>query len=143
VFVSDVDDDGLRDGTDACPRDPLNNVAGGCRRSTASAMVVDQLLAMSNLATASMNGDYHVTATFTNTSQTSIRNPFFVVSELSGGNLLKNADGGPGGVGATLSPDVGNGVLEAGESTAVTFVIKLATRNRFRFLVTVRGDAQP
>jgi hypothetical protein len=44
---------------------------------------------------------------------------------------------------ARLSPDVGNGVLEVGESTTVTFVIKLATRNRFRFLGTVGATLCP
>ena len=39
------------------------------------------------------------------------------------GNVLQNADGGPRGVGATLTPDVGDGILSPGESMTVTFVI--------------------
>lgn len=52
-------------------------------------------------------GTFTITATFTNTSSTFIGNPFFQVTELSHRNLLLNADAGPGGAGATLTPDVG------------------------------------
>jgi hypothetical protein len=38
-----------------------------------------------------------------------IRNPFIEVSELAGGNALKNADEGFGGVGARLTLDVEEG----------------------------------
>jgi hypothetical protein len=51
-----------------------------------------------------------------------------------------NGDAGAGGVGATLSPDVGDGILSPGESMTVRFVIQLETREPFRFLVTIRGD---
>jgi hypothetical protein len=66
--------------------------------------------------------------------------PFFDVGELSGGNRLENADEGPGGEGATLTPDVVDGVLSPGESVTVTFVIRLMTFDRFRFFVRVRGE---
>ena len=49
-------------------------------------------------------GTFTITATFTNTSTTPLHFPFFGVSKLSGGNLLLNADGSPGGVGATATP---------------------------------------
>jgi hypothetical protein len=32
VLVSDLDGDGVRDALDPCPSDPLNNVAGNCKR---------------------------------------------------------------------------------------------------------------
>jgi hypothetical protein len=56
-------------------------------------------------------GTFTVTATFTNTSNTPLRFPFFSVSALSGGNLVLNADGAPGGVGATVTPEVEGDVL--------------------------------
>ena len=86
-------------------------------------------------------GTFTITATFTNKSSSPhILNPFFKVAELSGGNLLLNADGGAGGVGATLTPDVGDdGVLSPAESFTVDFVIGLQTRNRFRFFVDLLG----
>jgi FG-GAP repeat protein len=34
IYASDIDHDGTRDGADLCPRDPLNNVAGGCQRAS-------------------------------------------------------------------------------------------------------------
>jgi hypothetical protein len=63
--------------------------------------------------------------------------------ELTGGNVLVNSDAGPGGVGATLSPDVGDGILSPGESTTVAFVIGLATREAFQFHVSMRGEVGP
>jgi hypothetical protein len=140
VFGSDIDRDGDRDALDPCPRDPLNNVAGRCRRAIGVSPVVDHLMTLATMTYASVGSDMIITASFKNTSQTTIRNPFLTVAELSGGNLLKNADGGPGGVGATLSPDVGDGVLEPGESMTVRLVIQLASRNPFRFFVHVQGD---
>ena len=81
-----------------------------------------------------------VTATFTNVSSIAIKNPFFAVSEATGAAVLINGDGPPQGVDATLSPDVGDGVLSPGESTDVTFVIRLESREPFRFFVNVRGE---
>jgi hypothetical protein len=140
VFASDVDRDGERDDLDACPRDPLNNVIGGCRRPIGSTPVVDNLMTLLSMATASVNGDLVVTARFRNTSQLVIRNPFLAVAELSGGNMLKNADGGAGGVGATFSPDVGDGLLSPGESMTVRLVVGRASPSPFRFFVHVQGD---
>jgi hypothetical protein len=141
VYVGDTDRDGIRDGADACPRDPFNNVTGACQRATAAYLLLDDLIALDDVATESRGNEFHITATFTNTSETAIGNPFFEVTALTGGNVLVNADAGPGGVGATLSPDVGDGILSPGESTTVAFVIGLATREAFQFHVSIRGEA--
>jgi hypothetical protein len=141
VFALDIDGDGVRDGIDTCPRDPLNNVEGGCTRNSAAYLVLDGLITLGDVTTETQGTEFHVTATFTNTSTTPIGNPFFEVTELTGGNLLVNADAGPGGTGATLSPDVGDGILSPGESTTTTFVIALETPEAFRFYVSVRGEA--
>ena len=99
VYVADTDRDGLRDGIDACPRDPLNNVEGGCTRTSAAYLVLDDLITLGDVATETRGDEFHITATFTNTSDTAIGNPFFEVTELTGGNLLVNADAGPSGRG--------------------------------------------
>jgi hypothetical protein len=140
VYVGDTDRDGIRDGVDACPRDPLNNEEGRCTRNGSAYLVLDNLLTLGNVATATHGNEFHITGTFTNTSDTSIGNPFFEVTDLTGDNLLLNADAGPGGLGATLSPDVGDGILSPGESTTVTCVVGLATRNAFQFHVSAKGD---
>jgi hypothetical protein len=143
VYVGDTDRDGMRDGADSCPRDPLNNIDGGCQRASAAYLVVDDLIALDDVATETRGDQFHITATFTNTSATAIGNPFFEVTELTGGDVLVNSDAGPGGVGATLSPDVGDGMFSPGESTTVAFVIGLATREAFQFHVSIRGEAGP
>jgi len=65
------------------------------------------------------------------------------VTTLSNGNLLQNADGGPAGVGATLTvPKAGNfsdGLLSPNEFVDVPFVICLKTRTAFSFFVDVLG----
>jgi glucose/arabinose dehydrogenase len=65
------------------------------------------------------------------------------VTTLTNGNLLQNADGGPAGVGATLTvPEVGSfsdGVLSPGESVDVPFIICLKNTNQFTFFVDVLG----
>jgi hypothetical protein len=102
---------------------------------------VDELITMSESVTSCCVGsDFSITATFTNVSSTPISMPFFDVVELTGGNLLQNADEGPGGDGATLTPDIGDGVLAPGESVTVTFVIRLVTLEPFRFLVRIREE---
>jgi hypothetical protein len=85
-------------------------------------------------------GTFTVTATFANTSETPLRVPFFEVTALSGGNLLLNADGVPGGVGATLTPEVGDRVLAPGETVVVDFVIGLQAQARFTFFVDLFGE---
>ena len=88
-------------------------------------------------------GSFTVTATFTNTSATALRTPFFEVTALSGGNLLLNADAGPGGGGATLTPDVGDGILAPGETVAADFVLGLQVRAPFTFVVELFGEPVP
>jgi hypothetical protein len=85
-------------------------------------------------------GTFTITATFTNTSDTPLRSPFFTVTELSGGHLLLNADEGARGVGTTLTPDVGDRVLAPGEAVPVDFVIGLQARVRFTFFVDLFGE---
>jgi hypothetical protein len=86
-------------------------------------------------------GTFFITATFTNTSAIAIRKPFFEVTELSGGNVLINASAGPGGVGATLTPDVGaDQQLTPAESMSAESRIGLQTAAPFTFLVNVMGE---
>ena len=143
VLVSDLDGDGLRDGIDSCLHDPLNNVASKCQRASAEHPILDDLIAQGDVTSETRGERQIITATFTNTSATAVKNPFFEVTELSGSNVLANADEGRGGVGATLSPDVGDGVLSAGESMTVTFRIRLRSRDPFQFFVTFHGDPVP
>jgi hypothetical protein len=143
VYVADTDRDGVRDGLDTCPRDPLNNVAGGCQRASTVHPVLDELIAQGDVTSETRGRQHIITATFTNTSDTAVRNPFFEVTELTGGNVLLNGDAGRGGIGATLSPDVGDGVLSPGESMTVTFRIRLRSFDPFQFFVRFHGDAVP
>ncbi len=85
-------------------------------------------------------GTFTVTAVFTNTGATPLRFLFFGVSQLSGGNLLLDADGGPGGVGATLTPKITGDTLAPGAEVTATFVIGLQQRTRFNFFVNVFAE---
>jgi hypothetical protein len=88
-------------------------------------------------------GTFTITGTFRNISADDLFDLVFEVQSLTGGNVLCNADGGPGGVGSTHTvPLVGgfnDGKLAPGESVDVAFQIGLATRNRFTFLVDALG----
>jgi hypothetical protein len=68
------------------------------------------------------------------------------VATLTNGNLLQNADDGPGGVGATLAvPQVGkyaDGILSPQEAVDVPFVICLKTKTGFTLVVDVLGVRQ-
>ena len=88
-------------------------------------------------------GTFTITATFTNTSNTPLRFPFFTVTEFSGSNLVLNADEGVQGVGATVTPEVGDNLLAPGETVAVDFVIGLHARERFTFFVDLFGEPLP
>jgi hypothetical protein len=143
VLVSDLDGDGVRDGLDPCPRDPFNNAAGSCKRASEAHPILDDLITQDDVTTETQDGRQFITATFTNTSTTAVKNPFFEVTELTGRNVLLNADEGRGRVGATLSPDVGDGVLSPGESMTVTFRIRLRTQNPFQFFFAFHGDPLP
>jgi hypothetical protein len=85
-------------------------------------------------------GTFTITATFTNTSDTALRFPFFTVTELSGDNVVLNADEGTQGVGATVTPAGGDRVLAPGEAVTVDFVIGLHAREPFTFLVNLFGE---
>jgi hypothetical protein len=87
-------------------------------------------------------GTFTITATFTNTSNTPLRFPFFTVTELSGVNLVLNADEEVQGVGATVTPEVEDDVIAPGE-TVVDFVIGLQARKHFPFLVDLFGEPVP
>ncbi len=119
---------------------------------TGQAHVVNDLVALSSLTKACSRtavaggpaGTCVFQARFTNTSSTPINAPFFQVTQLSGGNLLLNADGGPGGVGATLTPDVGaDRVLTPGETFTTEFDIGLQAWAAFTFFVDLWGVTGP
>ena len=91
------------------------------------------------------SGVYTITAVFQNKNDSpAVENLFFEVVTLTNGNLLLNADGGPGGVGAQLSipaTDLGpDGVLSPGESFTVAFVIGLQQLSAFDFFVNAFGQ---
>jgi parallel beta helix pectate lyase-like protein len=89
-------------------------------------------------------GTYSIRAMFTNASANVIVDPVFQVKDLSGGNLLLNADGSPGGVGARLTPNVGTDhLLSPGESFSVEFVIGLQAKKPFTFFVNLLGLPKP
>jgi hypothetical protein len=88
-------------------------------------------------------GTFTITATFANTSDATLHVPFFLVTELSGDNLVLNAEEGVQGVGATM-PLVGEGeILAPGETVTVEFVIGLQERAPFRFFVDLFGEPLP
>src|SRR5262249_27163444 len=89
-------------------------------------------------------GTFTIVASFTNTSAMQIGADLFVVTELTNGNLLLNADGGPGGAGARLTPDVGaDGVLLPGEAFTAKFNIGLQRKAAFTFFVDLLGVPGP
>ena len=105
------------------------------------AQVVNSLVSLSVNST-SCCGDpaapaFTITATLTNTSTDRLMNVFIEVTELTGGNLLRTADGMPGGPGATTT--VPSLLFRPGDTATVTFEIALAERGPFTFLVNVRG----
>ena len=134
---------GNGDGTVACdvgafefgaiPPETVNNLVS---------LASDPMTSFSAIPTANgPAGTFFITAKFTNTSNIPLRKPFFQVVEISGGNVLINADLGPGGVGATLTPDVGpDQLLTPGESVTTEFRIGMQTLNPFTFLVDVMGE---
>jgi hypothetical protein len=81
----------------------------------------------------------------TNISSATIGNLFFRVTELTGGNVLLNADGGPGGEGATLTvpPQAlgSDGLLQPNESFTVQFRIGLQQFQEFSLAIEAFGLA--
>jgi hypothetical protein len=111
--------------------------------------VVNDLVAVGNLTTdfdpspvpGGPAGTFRIAAEFINTSNQAIVNPFAEVVELSGGNLLLNADGGAGGVGARLTSSNGSSTsIEAGTSSTFEFLIGLRQQEPFTFLVNMLGE---
>lgn len=88
-------------------------------------------------------GVFTINATFENISSTELEDLTFVVTQLTGGNLLLNADGGPDGVGArksVLPAALGSdGILSPNEEFDEVFEIGLQQQQRFTFLVDVYG----
>jgi hypothetical protein len=90
-------------------------------------------------------GVFTFSSTYKNKSATTLKDLFFKVKTLSGDNLLLNADGGPGGVGAVISvPAVAlgdNGTLEPGESFRIDFKIQYFSNRRERLKPHLEGYA--
>jgi uncharacterized delta-60 repeat protein len=89
-------------------------------------------------------GTFSFDARLTDISASSLSNLVVQVTELTNGNLLQNADGGPGGVGAqiTVPQQEGftDGVLSPDEFVEVPFVICVTAQAPFTFVVDVLGD---
>ncbi|GJQ59124.1 MAG: hypothetical protein D8M57_04885 [Candidatus Scalindua sp. AMX11] len=87
-------------------------------------------------------GTFLIRSRFGNSSFRTIHNIFFEVIELSEGNVLLNADGGPGGVGSTMTPQ-GSATTPflPGDTGTFQFKIGLLTRDIFQFSVNVLGEA--
>ena len=111
--------------------------------------VVNDLVALGNMSTdfnpspvpGGPAGTFRITAEFTNTSNQVIVNPFVEVVDLTGGNLLLNADGGAGGVGARLtSPDSASMPFQPGATSTFEFVIGLQSPDPFTFFVNMLGQ---
>jgi hypothetical protein len=111
--------------------------------------VINDLVAAGNVTTAfdpapalrAPAGTFRIAAEFINTGSHSIRHRFAEVIELSGGSLLLNADGGPGGVGARLAA-FKSGELQPGAAETFEFLIGLQTQEQFTFVVNMLGDAE-
>jgi hypothetical protein len=110
---------------------------------------VNDLVALANITTAfdptpapgGPAGTFLITAAFTNTSNQAIVNSFAEVVDLTGGDLLLNADGGAGGVGARLTlPNSATTPFEPGASNIFEFLIGLQQREPFTFLVNMLGE---
>ena len=91
-------------------------------------------------------GTFSFEARLINTSDSSLTGLVVVVTTLTNGNLLQNADGGLGGVGAGLTvprqDDFTDGVLSPEELVDVLFRICLRQRRPFQFMVDVAGEVE-
>jgi hypothetical protein len=91
-------------------------------------------------------GTFSCEATLTNSSDGTLSALVIEVIALTGGNLLQNADGGPGGVGARLTvpqqDGFTDGVLTPDEFVDVPFIICLRQQQPFRLVVDVLGEAE-
>jgi hypothetical protein len=111
--------------------------------------IVNDLVVLANVSTAfdptpvpgGPAGIFRITAEFTNTSTQPIGHRFAEVVEFTGGNVLLNADRGPGGVGARLtSPDSASRPLLPGATETFEFVIGLQESEPFSFFVNLLGE---
>jgi uncharacterized repeat protein (TIGR01451 family) len=90
-------------------------------------------------------GTFSFEAVATNTGTSDLEGLFVEVVTLTGGNLLKNADGGPGGEGALMTVsippinDYSDRVLSRDESTNVHLEVCLASFSGFSFFVNMQG----
>jgi hypothetical protein len=88
-------------------------------------------------------GKFSFEAQLTNSSEHSLTALVVGVTTLTNGNLLQNADGVPGGVGAQLTvpqqEGFSDGVLGPKEFVDVPFIICLQERQPFQFVVDVFG----
>lgn len=132
-------------GTTVSPTDgsalPITSEFGPCRAVTT---LVNQALVSTIQSTAYSSvaepnapaGVYTIVANFTNQSAAPLTDLAFKVITLSNGNLLLNADGEAGGVGAVLNVP---GRLAPGGQVNVTFRIGLQVRAGFQFFVNAYG----
>jgi hypothetical protein len=84
-------------------------------------------------------GTLRITAHFVNTGNQTVFHPFAEVLELSGGNLLLNADGGAGGKGARLTLPSSGAPFQSEASRTFQFLIGLQHPEMFTFLVNMLG----
>ncbi len=88
-------------------------------------------------------GVYHVNATFTNVTEITLEDLSFVVANVVGGNVVLNADGGPGGLAAKISVPAAalgsDGFLEPNESFTFSFDVGLAGTTIFDLTVNANG----
>jgi hypothetical protein len=88
-------------------------------------------------------GKFSFEARLTNISDFALSDLVVEVTALTNGNLLQNADGGPGGVGARLpvprQDGFSDGVLTSDEFVDVPFLICLREKSPFNFFVDVLG----
>jgi hypothetical protein len=90
-------------------------------------------------------GTFSFEASLVNISERTLSDLIVEVTALTGGNLLYNADGGPGGVGARLTVPRQDGftdsLLTPDEFVDVLFIICLTAQQPFRLVVDVFGEA--
>jgi hypothetical protein len=91
-------------------------------------------------------GTFRFEARLTNIRERSLSDLVIAVIELTGLNLLQNADSGPGGVGTNMTvprqEGFSDGVLRPHEFVDVPFIICLLQQEPFRFFVDVLGKEQ-
>ncbi len=113
--------------------------------------VVNHLLQVVDVTVAYDSGDARgsagvvvLTATIRNASERELTALRFEVAVLTGGHVVLNAEGRPGGAGSQVpvpKAALGDGVLSPGESFTQRFEIGLAARAPFSFFVNVLGES--